>query len=191
MNNIVQEHQYAKPGSTIYTATILLRDIYWAATQDDNEALLISLDFRKAFDSVDHSWLYRVMYTMNFPSKFIQIIRALNSNATSKILINGFHTKNVTIKKGVRQGDPLSLYLFLLAVEPLVTVINQNFKIAGLGMERKRNIKCPSYADDITLTLQGSASVHEAFRIISKFSEASGLQLNQKKIHGLKINYMS
>jgi len=45
--------------------------------------------------------------------------------------------------------------------------------------------------NDITLTLQGSASVHEAFRIISKFSEASGIQLNQKKTHGLKINYKS
>ena len=72
-----------------------------------------------------------------------------------KVLVNGFQTKNIQIQKGVRQGGPLSLYLFLLAVEPLVSTINQNQNIEG----RRRNIKCPSYADDLTLTFFGSCSV--------------------------------
>jgi len=90
---------------------------------------------------------------MEFPTKFIKIIKALNFNASTKILVNGFQTESIYLKKGVRQGDPLSLYLFLLAMEPLVATINSSGKIEGLGIGRRRNIKCPSYADDLTLTL--------------------------------------
>ena len=72
---------------------------------------------------------------MNFPINFIQIIKSPNNNAFVKVLVNGFQTKNIQIQKGVRQGDLLSLYLFLLAVEPLVATINQNQNIKGLGKD--------------------------------------------------------
>ena len=121
---------------------------------------------------------------MNFPTNFIQIIKSLNNNVHVKVLVNGFQTKN--IQKGVRQGDPLSLYLFLLAVEPLVATINQN--IEGLGKGRRRNIKCPSYADDLTLTLFGSYAVALAFETIQKFAKATGLKLNIEKTQGMAVS---
>ena len=99
-----------------------------------------------------------------------------------------FQTQNIPIRKRVRQGDPLSLYLFLLAAEPLVATINNNQNIEGLGKRRKRNIKCPSYADDMTLTLFGSRSVVLAFEIIQNFSEATGLKLNIQKTQGMAVD---
>ena len=118
---------------------------------------------------------------MNFPAKFIRTINSLNKDANVRVLVNGFRTGQVPINKGVRQGDPLSLYLFLLAVEPLVETINNDRRIEGIGKGGKRNIKCPSYADNLTLTLVGSTSVCLAFEIIERFSEATGLKLNLKK----------
>ena len=91
------------------------------------------------------------------------------------------------INKGVRQGDPLSFYLFLLAVEPLVAAINNDTRIERLGKGRKRNVKCPSYADDLTLTLVGSPSVCLAFEITQRFSEATGLKLNLEKTQGMMV----
>ena len=105
--------------------------------------------------------------------------------------MNGFQTQNIPIQKGVRQGDPLSLYLFLLAVEPLVATINNNQSIEGLGKGRIRNIKCPSYADDMTLTSFGSRSVVLAFEIIQHFSEATGLKLNIQKTHSMAVDSSS
>ena len=125
---------------------------------------------------------------MNFPAQFIRTIQSLNNNANVKVLVNSFQTQNIPIQKGVRQGDPLSLYLFLLAAEPLVATINNNQNIEGLGKGRKRNIKCPSYADDMTLTLFGSRSVVLAFEIIQNFSEATGLKLNIQKTQGMAID---
>ena len=126
---------------------------------------------------------------MNFPAKFIRTINSFNKDANVSIdkdanvcvLVNGFRTKQVPINKGVRQGDPPCLYLFLLAGEPLVATINNNTRIERLGKGRKRNVKCPSYANDLTLTLVGSPSVCLAFEIIQRFSETTGLKLNMEK----------
>ena len=112
---------------------------------------------------------------MNFPAKFIRTINSLNKDANVRVLVNGFRTGQVPINKGVRQGDPLSLFLFLLAVEPLVATINNDTRIEGLGKGRKRNVKCPSYADNLTLTLVGSPSGCLAFEIIGgRVVSASG-----------------
>ena len=124
---------------------------------------------------------------MNFPTKFVRTINSLNKDANVRVLVNGFRTGKVPINKGVRQGDSLSLYLFLLAVEPLVATINNDTRIEGLGKGRKRNVKCPSHADDLTLTLVGSPSVGIAFEIIERFSEATGLKLNMEKTQGMMV----
>ena len=187
MTNLSHENQYAKPGKQIFSIANLLRDLWWDASDSRIDAYFVSLDFKKAFDSIDQRWLSRVLQKMNFPMKFIRTINSLNKDANVRVLVNGFRTKPVPINKGVRQGDPLSLYLFLLAVEPLVATINNDTRIEGLGKGRKRNVKCPSYADDLTLTLVGSPSVCLAFEIIERFSEATGLKLNMEKTQGMMV----
>ena len=119
ISDLTQEQQYAKPGKQISSATTLLRDLWWDVCTGETDAYFISIDFRKAFDSIDQRWLFRVLQKMNFPTNFMRIINSLNNNANVKVLINGFQTKNIPIQKGVRQRDPLSLYLFLLAVNLL------------------------------------------------------------------------
>ena len=140
ISDFTQKQQYVKPGKQISSATTLLIDLWWDVCTGETDAYFISTDFRKAFDSIDQRWLSRVLQKMNFPTNFMQIINSSNNNANVKVLINGFQTKNIPIQKGVRQGDPLSLYIFLLAVEPLVATINNNQKIEGLRKGRKRNI---------------------------------------------------
>ena len=187
MTNLSHEHQYAKPSKQIFSIANLLRDLWWNATDSKIDAYFVLLDFKKAFDSIDQHWLSRVLQKINFPAKFIRTINSINKDANLRVLVNGFRTKQVSINKGVRQRDPLSLYLFVLAVEPLVSTINSDKRIEGLEKGRKRNVKCPSYADDLTLTLIGSLSVCLAFEIIQRFSEATGLKLNMQKTQGRMV----
>ena len=143
----------------------MLRDLYWEAKYSDWEGYFISLDFQKAFDSVDHNWLYKVLNAMQFPLLFIKVIVKRNTNVFSSIIVNGFITRPLLLARGVRQGDPLSLFLFLVAVKSLVSFINDSPEIQGIKMG-KNQIKCPSYADDITLTLIGKYSVQKAFEYV-------------------------
>ena len=97
--DLSHEHQYAKPGKQISIVTILLRDLWWDVCNSESDAYFISLDFQKAFDSMDQQWLLRVFQKMNFPTNFIQIIKSLNNNVHVKVLVNGFQTKYIQIQR--------------------------------------------------------------------------------------------
>ena len=174
LGDLVQKYQYAPPGGRTSTTTTLLRDLYLEAKYNDWERYFIFLDFQKAFDSVDHNWQYKVLNAMQFPPLFIKEIVELNTNAFSSIIVNGFITRPLLLARGVRQGDPLSLFLFLVAVEPLISYINDSPEIQEIEIG-KNPIKCPSYADDMTLTLIGKCSVQRAFEYVQIFEKASGL----------------
>ena len=90
MINLSHEHQYAKPGKQFFSIANLLRDLWWDACDSKIDAYFVSLDFKKAFDSINQHWLSRVLQKMNFPAKFIRTINSLNKDANVRVLVNGF-----------------------------------------------------------------------------------------------------
>ena len=88
---------------------------------------------------------------------------------------------------GVRQGCPLSPYLFVLSVEVLANAIRLDPSIKGISVSQNE-IKLSQYADDTTLILDGSQGTLEtSLDVIEKFSKISGLRLNNKKTEALWI----
>ena len=65
MTNLSHKHQYAKPGKQIFSIANLLRDLWWDASDSKINAHFVSLDFKKAFDSIDQHWLSRVLQKNN------------------------------------------------------------------------------------------------------------------------------
>ena len=91
------------------------------------------------------------------------------------------------IERGVRQGCPLSPYLFVLSVEVLANAIRRDPSIKGISISQNE-IKLSQYADDTTLILNGSQDTLEAsLDVIEKFSKISGLRLNNNKTEALWI----
>ena len=82
----------------------------------------------------------------------------------------------------MRQGDPSSLFLFLVAVESPVSYINDSRAIQRIGIGKKQ-IKYPTYADDMTLT--GKYSIQKALEYVQIFEKASGLRLHEDKTQGI------
>ena len=121
---------------------------------------------------------------MQFPTSFIKIIVELNTNAFLWIMVNDFATIPLILARGVKQGDPISLFLFLVATQPLISYINDSPAVQRRGIG-KNQIKYPSYADDMSLTLIDKYSVRKAFEYAQIFEKASDLRLNEDKTQGI------
>ena len=88
------------------------------------------------------------------PQPFIQTIKALYSNACTKVAINRVFSETFRVRRGVQQGDPLSCPLFDLAIEPLACCICADPNIKGIMVpEIENTIKITLFADDTNLFL--------------------------------------
>jgi len=181
----IHTHQYAQPNNQISNVLTLLRDIYQHVHTRRTGHYFLSLDFEKAFDSIDHKWLFAVLEKIGLPQSFIRIVKTLHTQAFSEIIVNGFRTPTFTIRRGVRQGDPSSLFLFLIALEPLLATIRNNRNIEGIYTPGRSEIKTLSYADDVTIIAANTSSVKQVFFTLQKFEAAATIRINFAKTHGL------
>ena len=143
--------------------------------------LLLFLDFEKAFDTVEWPFLQNTFRRYNFGPEAINWIQLFYHNRESCILNNGWSSNFFKLERGVRQGCPLSPYLFILCVEVLAGAVRRNKSIKGITIY-EQEIKISQYADDTTLILDGSrVSFTNSFQLLDLFGKFSGLRLNNKK----------
>ena len=116
-----------------------------------------TIDFEKAFDTLDFNFLIRALHKFNFSPSFIQWIRTLYKNISSCVMNNGFTTGPFTLSRGVRQGDPLSPYLFIIALETLAIKIRNDDSIKGFSIGGEIT-KLFLFPDDMTCFLRDKES---------------------------------
>jgi hypothetical protein len=90
------------------------------------DGYLVSLDAKKAFDSVDHQFIDMVHDKFNFCSEFRNIVKLLYNKITSRVLVDGHLTDKFPILRSVKQGDALSCVLFILCMETIIKSIEIN-----------------------------------------------------------------
>ena len=97
----------------------------------DIPGIRLLLDFRKAFNTIEWDFIQK---TLKFGTYFKQWVKALYTNSESAVLHNGFTTDYFKLSRGVRQGCPVSPYLFTLGVEILAAKIRQdnNYNVEGI-----------------------------------------------------------
>ena len=149
--------------------------------------LLLFLDFEKAFDTLEWPFIHKTLIHFGFGPSLQKWFHVFYRNIESSVLNNGWESNLFAPTRGVRQGCPLSPYLFILSVEILADAIRKKKEIRGLSVDNN-DIKLSQYADDTTLILDGSEqSLLAALATLDTFSCASGLRLNSKKTEALWI----
>ena len=160
------------------------------ASDQQIPGLLLFIDFEKAFDSLEWAFVNRTLQYFNFGPSLTNWIRTFYNNIESCVLNNGWSSNFFNLQRGVRQGCPLSPYLFILSVETLGQAIRANTTFKGITVNNTE-IKICQYADDTTLILNGNQeSLSAALNTIENFGNVSGLRLDDKKTEALWIGSM-
>lgn len=174
----------------IYHHTLLIRDIIEFSKTSNQPTYIISFDQEKAFDKVNWDFLLLTLNHFKFPKTFINQIKAIYKNIQSNFNINGKLTPFIAIERGVRQGCPLSLLLYILIAEILGNSIMENTKITGFKLPNVNNfIKHIQFADDLTTITHDLQSIHEINQTLNEFALATGSTLNKEKTKGIALNH--
>ncbi|GFR88584.1 endonuclease-reverse transcriptase [Elysia marginata] len=139
------------------------------------------IDYEKAFDSVEHFAIFDALRQININEKYVNILENIYQNATAKVHIDNMESELFPIKRGVRQGDPISPKLFTAAIEMIFrkAELKHGLNIDG---ETLTNL---TFADDVALVTEDTKSMEEQLNNLNKISIESGL-----KMHKGKTKYM-
>nr|GFB81339.1 RNA-directed DNA polymerase, eukaryota, reverse transcriptase zinc-binding domain protein [Tanacetum cinerariifolium] len=146
----------------------------------------LKIDIAKAYDTVDWGFLESILYNFSFPVKMIQWIMTCVSSAAFTISVNGERFGYFKGGRGLRQGDPISLYLFTLVMEVFSLIMSRNVQSSP---DFKYHVRCKelklthlSFADDLLVLCHGDLkSISMLKKALNEFSKVSGLLPNINK----------
>src|SRR5436190_1999774 len=148
--------------------------------------IVIKLDVSKAYDSLNWFALIKVMRQFGFDERWIDMIWRLVSNCWYSVLVNGTSCGHFTSSRGLRQGDPLSPFLYIIASEVLSRGLN-TLQAKYPYTRFRSSPNCPStshlsYADDLIIFCNGSTpSLKKHMELLEKVHNFLGLEINKSK----------
>jgi hypothetical protein len=110
--------------------------------------MIISIDAEKAFDKIQHPFMIKVLERLGFQGLYLNIIKAIYSTPVANIKINGDKLIAIPLKSRIRQGCPLSPYLFNIVLEFLAGASQQQKEIKGIQIG-KEDVKISLFANDM------------------------------------------
>ena len=118
----------------------------------NKEGFLVTIDIKKAIDSVNHHFLIAILEKVGFGTEFIELIKVLLNNQESCVINGGKTSKYFKLERGTQQGDPIPAYLFIIVLEVVFQIIKETSNNAGFEIFQKKFIYT-AYADDTTFFL--------------------------------------
>ncbi|XP_059440565.1 uncharacterized protein LOC132173020 [Corylus avellana] len=189
LSKIISPYQSAfLKGRSIHDNTILAHEVFHSMKQKKGNGglMVLKLDMEKAFDSMEWEFLLKILELLGFNSTWIQWIRQCITTSSFSILLHGAPFGKFTPSRGLRQGDPLSPFLFILGAEILSRLIEREESLGllhGIKMARR----CPTishllFADDVIIFSKANESeARVILKCLNTYSSWSGQHINISK----------
>ncbi|GAU41193.1 hypothetical protein TSUD_26180 [Trifolium subterraneum] len=195
IGSVISESQTAfVKDRQILDGILIANELVDEARKSKKELMLFKVDFEKAYDSVDWGYLDAVIGRMSFPNLWRKWIKECVCTATASVLVNGSPTDEFSLERGLRQGDPLSPFLFLLVAEGLnvlmKSMVERNlFSGYSVGEGASISISHLQFADYTLLLGDKSwANVRALRAVLLLFESMSGLKVNFNKSMLVGVN---
>ncbi|XP_022573038.2 uncharacterized protein LOC111214447 [Brassica napus] len=187
---IISETQSAFVAGRLITDNIFVAQEMFHALRTNQSCkdkfVAIKTDMSKAYDRVEWSFMEALLLKFGFDAQWVHLVMKCVSSVSYQVLINGEAKGHIKPSRGLRQGDPLSPFLFILCTEVLISHIKraeETKKISGIKIARgSPSISHLLFADDSLFFCKAEQSqCEELVRIIDVYGTASGQQLNKEK----------
>lgn len=183
-----------REGRSTTSHILCLRRILEGVRDKNLSALLLFIDFKKAFDSVHRGILMKILLAYGIPQPMVSLIEALYKDTMARVITEDGLTEAFLILAGVMQGDTLAPYLFVIAIDYVMTTALRD-KDIGLTVHPRRSRRYPAvkvtdvdFADDLALTTDTAEEAQELLKSLELAANSIGLHLNEGKTKYIGIN---
>ncbi|XP_058742105.1 uncharacterized protein LOC131614552 [Vicia villosa] len=121
------------PDRSMMDGVLMVNEILDWAKRKKKGCLIIKVDFKKAYDSISWIYLRWIMGRMGFGKRWLKWMESCIFTSHMFMLVNGSATKEFKVQRGLRQGDPISPFLFVIAMEGLSTLMNKSVEVGDLN----------------------------------------------------------
>lgn len=146
---------------------------------------LISLDQEKAFDRVEHQYLWCTLRAFGFSPDYIKMVNILYSDIESVLKVNGGLSAPFKVGRGIRQGCAMSGMLYTVAIEPLLNCLRAELGSGERGVSPR--VCLSAYADDVLVVVSSQAEVDALTEIVGQFGSISSARVNWGKSCALQL----
>ncbi|GKD58632.1 RNA-directed DNA polymerase, eukaryota, reverse transcriptase zinc-binding domain protein [Tanacetum coccineum] len=195
LGDIVNEVQSAFISERqILDGPFILNEIMQWCRRRKKQSMIFKVDFEKAYDSVRWDFLDDILVKFGFGIKWRGWIQNCLNSSKGSILVNGSPTEEFQFYKGLKQGDPLSPFLFILVMESLHISFQRVVDVGmftGIKLSSSLNISHLFYADDaIFLGQWNDSNIDTLVHVMECFYRVSGLRINlcKSKIMGIHVD---
>jgi hypothetical protein len=143
--------------------------------------MIISLDAEKAFDTIQHPFMIKVLERSEIQGEYLNIIKAIYSKTLANIKLSGEKLEVIPLKSGTQQGCPISPDLFDIVLEVLARAIRKQKEIKGIQIG-KEEVKISLFADHMIISISDPKnSTREFLNLKNNFNEVAGYKINSNK----------
>lgn len=177
VDRLVNHAQTALTGRKIGQNIMEFNEQFYENVDRRKQSYLLFLDFEKAFDNVSHAFIHAVLKKAGFPAWFRHSVKGLLHGLGAFTCVPGAQDIFIPVRKGLKQGCPLSPLLYAILIDPLIE------RLLAIREGGGGKVKVKGYVDDIGLGFKRIDTVDEIAQIVQDHSEAAGGRINQGKTH--------